>query len=104
MSMKTKYDALHFDPTDSRDMLAETGRQMLIGAALEALETGTAPDGEHLEYLLGGLMVGFAQIAVAHIEADDDGYASVRAAMLQMAPWAVDQARSIVDLPPLTDT
>lgn len=103
MSMRTKYDALPFDPDDSRDVLAETGRRMLIETAIAAVETKTAPDGEHLQYLLGGLMVGIVQIAVAHIESDDDGWASVRAAMLQMTPWAVDQARSIVDLPPLPE-
>lgn len=104
MDMRKKYGALPFDPDDSRDVLAETGRKMLIETALREIIDGSVPDSDHLQYLLGGMMVGLVQIAFAHLQEGDDSWASVRASINQLTPWAVDQPRSISGLPPLSDS
>lgn len=104
MNMDKKYGALPFDPNDSHDLLAEHGRKMLLETALREIANGSVPDSDHLQYLLGGMMVGLVQVAKAHLADSDDSWASVRASIAQLTPWAVDQARSISGLPPLSDT
>lgn len=98
------YAAKPFDPDDRQDQIGEAARKLLLGAALPV--TAMIRSGADMPYLLGGLMVGIAQVLNATASSaagmtPDEIDASIRASMIEIAPWAVDMARSVEDKPPL---
>lgn len=58
---------------------------------------------DELPHVLGGLMVGIAQIMQVATRRDDQADAAIRASMIQLAPWAVDMARAMQGNGPLSD-
>ncbi len=100
------YGATAFDPDDRQDQIGEAARQSVLDAVLEA---GFAvEDSKDMAYLLGGLLVGVVQVmqatsAPAPGTTRDQIDAAIRASIMQMAPWAVDMARSAEGKEPLAN-
>jgi hypothetical protein len=95
------YGASPFDPADPRDRRSEEARKLLVTAAIDALDKIDAPDGEALQDVAGGLLVGLVCVMSSMIEGTDENHASLRAGLLELVPWSIDMMRSIQDLPPL---
>jgi hypothetical protein len=102
-AFRRKYDAQAFDSSDSKDALAEEARRLMIRTASDAELHLKAPDGEHLQYMTGGLLLGLICFAAANMKQTDEAHASLRAGLIQMMPWAIDMMRSIDGRPPLAD-
>lgn len=93
----TKFQRRHpfatpFDPRDPADQLGEAARRHLLDSAAPLLKA--ARSNEDIAAVLGGLLVGIAQIMQACLVDGDEADAAIRATILQLAPWAVDMARS----------
>ncbi|EKF17097.1 hypothetical protein [Nitratireductor pacificus] len=93
-----------FDPQRPYDALADHARARMayLGAELMAdprYARMQADPKEQYEALLIGILSGVAGVALAQIK--PEGHADVRAALLALIPYAVDNARNILDLPPL---
>lgn len=97
------YGATAFDPNDRQEQIGELARQTLLQAALETGITMGVTGGEDTPYLLGGLLVGIVQILQATMVAGDETDAAIRASIIQIAPWAVDMARSAEGKEPLAN-
>ena len=100
--MERLYGAKPFDPNDRQQQIAEAARTLLLECALPVIQR--IEGGEDMPYLLGGLLVGIVQVAEATAGppmSRDEIDASIRASLIQLAPWAVDMARSVTDLEPL---
>lgn len=93
--------ATPYDPADSADQLGEAARRHLLNGAAPLLEA--ARSNEDIAAVLGGLLVGIAQIMQADLVACDEADAAIRASMLQLTPWAVDMARAAQGKGPLSD-
>lgn len=107
-AMERLYGSKVFDPEDRGDQIGETARLALIDAAASTRINQGVMSGEDMPYLLGGLIVGIVQILQATAScADgmsrDEIDAAIRASIMQIAPWAVDMARSVDGLEPLAD-
>lgn len=96
------YEASPFDPSDPRDRRSEEARKLLVVAALSALGKIDTPDGEALQDVAGGLLVGLVCVMSSLINDTDENHASLRAGLLELVPWSVDMMRSMQDLPPLS--
>ena len=90
-----------FDPTNRQDQLGEDARRHLLITALSFTE-GVKDRGD-LPHLLGGLLVGIVQVLQATAGTGDETDAAIRASIIQIAPWAVDMARSAQGKEPLAD-
>lgn len=99
------YGATAFDPDDRQDQIGETARRALIEAAIKTGVTMGVESGDDMPFLLGGLLVGAVQItkAIATGMPPDEIDAAIRASIIQIAPWAVDMARSIDGKEPLAN-
>lgn len=99
------YDAKPFDPDDYQDQLGEAARRLLLDSALPV--TSLVRTGDDMPYLLGGLLVGIVQILQATAGgagmSRDEIDAAIRASLMQIAPWAVDMARSAGGKEPLAN-
>jgi hypothetical protein len=100
------YDAKPFDPDDRQDQLGEAARRLLISTALPV--TSLVQDGKDMPFLLGGLLVGIVQVLQATASSSngmtrDEIDASIRASIVQIAPWAVDMARSAEGKEPIAN-
>lgn len=98
------YNATPFDQTDRQDQLGEAARKLLLDTAFPV--TSLVQDGQDIPYLLGGLLVGIVQVLQAtSSSADgmsrDEIDAAIRVSIMQIAPWAVDMARSAEGKEPL---
>jgi hypothetical protein len=98
--MSTKYGAGPFDPENEADAVCEAFRVAVVGAVLDVLDRYPNALAHHA---LGGLMVGVVNSVMGLIERSDKNDAAIRSSMLELVPWAVDQARSMTGLPPLAD-
>lgn len=97
-------DRRPFDPQNPYDALADLARVRMayLGAELmgdHRYHTMEADQNAQFEALLIGILTGVAGIAMSHIR--PEAHAEVRAALLTLIPFAVDNARDILDLPPL---
>lgn len=102
--MATKYGATAHDLNDPNEALAERARQAVIKAYAEAITEKDAQATREMEFILGGLLVGVAQVVQGiAAEKGDRTDAAIRAAIMQAAPWAVDMARSAHGRPPLPE-
>ena len=102
--MQTKWGATPFDPTDPNDAVGESARKAVLDAFANVKADVDGADRAG-EYLLGGMLVGVVQVMQASLDADGEQFdAQIRASLMQIAPWAVDMARSAQDRPPLADT
>lgn len=99
------YGATAFDPDDRQDQIAEHARKVLIGAVIETDATMQLQDGTDTAYLLGGLLVGIVQVIQATTTGRprDEIDAMIRTSIIQIAPWAVDMARSTERKEPLAN-
>lgn len=98
------YGATAFDPSDRQDRLGEAARKMLINTALNTEVTGLVRGGSDMPYLIGGLLVGIVQVLQATATPQDDQTdAAIRASIIQIAPWAVDMARTVEGKEPLAN-
>lgn len=99
------YGATAFDPDDRQDQIGELARRTLLDAVLKTGVTAGIESGDDMPFLLGGLIVGIVQIvqAIATGMPRDEIDASIRASIMQLAPWAVDMARSADGLEPLVN-
>ena len=88
------YKATPFDPSDRQDQIGEAARKAVIQSALQTNLTMGVRDGQDMPYLLGGLLVGLVQVVQATAGRSDETDAAIRASIMQIAPWAVDMARS----------
>jgi hypothetical protein len=99
------YGATAFDPNDRQDQLGEAARLLILDAALPVL--ARVQSGKDMPHLLGGLLVGIVQITQAVARPGgmtaDEIDASIRASIIQIAPWAVDMARSAEGKEPLVN-
>ena len=100
------YGATSFNPDDRQDQLGEAARRMLLDTALPV--TSLVQDGKDMPYLLGGLLVGIVQVLQATASSAngmsrDEIDAAIRASLIQIAPWAVDMARSAEGKEPLSN-
>lgn len=93
--------ATPFDPRDPADQLGEAARRHLLDSAAPLLASATSHD--DIGSVLGGLLVGVAQIMQACLDDGDEADAAIRASILQLVPWAVDMARSAQGKGPLFD-
>ena len=98
---RRRYNAEPFEITNRHDALAEKSRQIITGAMLEALEDIDARNGEDINAVVAGLLVGLVGGASCFMPSSE--HASLRAALIQLIPWAVDLNRSMTDLPPLPE-
>lgn len=97
------YGATAFDPAHRQDQIGELARRTLLKAAQETGVTMGVSSGEDTSYLLGGLLVGIVQILQATMVAGDQADAAIRGSIMQIAPWAVDMARSAEGKEPLAN-
>jgi hypothetical protein len=96
------YGAEPFDPNDRQQQLAESARKLLLATAIDT--TKLVQGGQDMPYLLGGLLVGIVQVLQATANPqDDETDAAIRASIMQIAPWAVDMARSCEGKEPLAN-
>lgn len=95
------YKASPFNPDDRQDQLGEAARKAVINAALTTQITTEVRDGQDMPYLLGGLLIGLVQIIQSTAVPSDETDAAIRASIMQLAPWAVDMARSTQRKDPL---
>lgn len=98
------YGAKPFDPDDRQDQIGEAARQLLLSTAHPV--TALIQDGKDMPYLLGGLLVGIVQVLQATASSADgmseeEIDAAIRSSLLEIAPWAVDMARSAEGKEPL---
>lgn len=98
-----KYDATPFDPDDPFDALGEAARKIVATAFLESLEKVETRNGDELQAVAGGLLIGLIGCLRACAPPSDETDASIRAGLIELTPWAMDMARSVDDLPPLSD-
>ncbi len=97
-------DRRAFNPQNPYDALADHARIRMAYLGSELMQDRrytrmAAEQNEQFEALMIGLLSGVAGIALAHIK--QEGHAEVRAALLALIPYAMDNARDILDLPPL---
>ncbi|MDZ7906403.1 MAG: hypothetical protein U5N55_11955 [Cypionkella sp.] len=99
------YNATPFDPDSREDQIGEAARRTLIKAAIETDVTRSVCNGADMPYLLGGLLVGIAQImkSAATGIPDDEIDAAIRVSIIQVAPWAVDMMRASQGKEPLAN-
>lgn len=93
------YGATPFDPNSQGDQIGESARRLLLDAALPV--TLMVTKSEDLPFMLGGLLVGIVQILQAAAISGDEVDAAIRASIIEIAPWAVDMARSSQGKEPL---
>ena len=98
------YGAKPFDPDDRQDQIGEAARQLLLSTAHPV--TALIQGGEDMPYLLGGLLVGIVQVLQATATSangmsEEEIDAAIRSSLLEIAPWAVDMARSAEGKEPL---
>lgn len=99
-----KYNAVAFDPSDSNEALAERARHAVLNAYLEAMQPQDADAPRHMEYLMGGLLVGVVQVMQSSGKpSGSESDAAIRASIIQTAAWAVDTSRAMQGLDPLSD-
>jgi len=95
------YGATPFDENDPLDRMAEQARQTMLTAALSSLAHIDARNGEQLQSVAGGLLVGLVCVVGSMAETTDENHAAMRAGLLQLVPWAIDMMRSMEGLGPL---
>lgn len=100
-----KYNAVRFDPTDPNEALAEKARRAVLAAYMASSNDQDDLASRQLEYLLGGLLVGVAQVMQSSGTAatQDEVDAAIRSSIIQSAGWAVDTARAMMGLDPLSE-
>lgn len=99
-----RYKATPFNAADRFDRIADKSRATLIEAFQKQLRRIDAKDGEDVQAVAAGLLVGLVQIIMAHGDQTDMNHAHIRAGMLELVPWAIDLARQQYDLPPLVQS
>ena len=99
-----KYDAGCFNPDDPNEALADRARRAVLVAYEAAMVPADDDAPRQLEYLLAGLLVGVVQVMQSSLDAEPDhADASIRASIIQTAPWAVDVSRAMQGHDPLPD-
>lgn len=90
-----------FNPADPGDVLADTFRRLVVDAAVAHFKKSGDIKNDELMFIMIGTLTGLAGISISCFENTDENHTAVRDAIRTMANDAVDQARSILDLPPL---
>ncbi|MCV0379029.1 hypothetical protein [Nitratireductor sp.] len=90
------YEPYHALADHARVRMAYLGSELMQDRRYSALSTD---QNSQFEALMIGLLSGVAGIAIAHIK--PEGHGEVRAALLALIPFAMNNAREIMDLPPL---
>ena len=103
MGFAERYNATPFDPNNRGDALSERARVVLVDAFLEALSEVDAKNGEDMQSIASGLLVGLICVMMAQMKTSDESHAALRAGLIELIPWAVDLVRTIDDLPPLPE-
>lgn len=101
-------DRAPYNPTDPFDAVANLAKTELAYAGVrltqraeyKAAELAPANLAEAVMY---GALTAVAGIVMSHGAEDDENHAIIRDAMLAYVPQAIDQARSILGLPPLPE-
>ena len=98
-----------FNPAEPFDALANLAKREVAHAGVlitqrpeyKAAEADGADVGEAV---MAGAMTAVCGIVMSHFEETDEAHAAILAAMAEYLPQALDQARSIMGLPPLQET
>lgn len=101
-----KYAA--FNPSDAGDKLAEVTRIRMAKAMIDAARTPSyrnlSDDPQtRVASVLAGALTAVCGAAIAQMHRDDDAHAEIRAWLIAYLPQAFDQARGIMELPPLPE-
>lgn len=98
-----------FNAVDPFDALANITKSEVADAALRVFElpaykSATAADVDTATAMMAGALTGICGILMSHFNGDEDQvHAVIRASMVAYLPQAVDNARSILGLPPLPE-
>ena len=99
----SKYPHDAFDPNDPDEALADRARGAVVTAYLAVMQEKDDTASRPLEYLVAGLLVGLVQVIQSSMDASDENDARIRASIIQSTAWAVDTARLLKNLDPLSD-
>lgn len=102
-------DRAPFNPADPFDAIANLAKTELAYAGIrltERPEYKAAKDAGNVVAgaVMAGALTAVAGILMSHFQEDDDTHAQIREMMIAYLPQAIDQARSILGLPPLQVT
>src|SRR5690606_26002946 len=97
-----------FNPSDPRDKLADDTRVRLAHAFAEIAKTGEyrrlqSDPAAQVAAVLGGALTAACGMAIAHVQGNDDAHAEILAWLIAYMPQAFDQARDIMEFPPLPE-
>lgn len=95
-----------FDPNDPAEQLADLTRVKLAEAFAAIIETSAYQklDAQaQVSSTLAGSLTAVCGIAICQMQANDDGHAEIRAWLAAYLPQAFDQARAIMEFPPLPE-
>lgn len=101
-------DRAPFNPADPFDAIANLAKTELAYAGVRLTErpeykAASAGGANLAAAVLAGSLTAVCGIVMSHFDEADDTHAEIRALMIAYVPQAIDQARSILGLPPLPE-
>ncbi len=102
-------DREHFAPSDPFDAIANFAKTELSYAGIRLTErpeyqAAQAAGVQLAAAVMAGALTAVCGIVMSHFSDDDRTHEEIRALMIAYLPQAMDQARSIMGLPPLEET
>lgn len=88
-----------FDPNDPFDARANHASKFLVQTYLDLHVVNPVLTGEDLQATAGGLLVGLLGIVLSHAAPDE--HEKIVEGVVQLVPWAAQQARGAMGLPPI---
>lgn len=102
-------DRAPFNPADPFDAIANLAKTEIAYGGVRLTqrpEYKAAEAGHHVDLAVAvmcGALTAVAGIVMSHGEETDENHAIIREAMVAYLPQAIDNARSIIGLPPLQE-
>lgn len=101
-------DPAPFDPAEPFDAVANLAKSEIAHAGIllthrREYKAAELTPANLVEAVMCGALTAVAGIVMSHGTETDENHATIRAAMIAYLPQAIDNARSIIGLPPLPE-